>query len=530
MNGRLSIEEVVNISRHGKKVALSKNEIKKITEASDIVKELVENHEPVYGVTTGVGEFCHKLIPKEYTKEFQRNIIRSHSAGYGKPFTPEETRAIMAIRLQVFKQGKSGIKADTVKLLVDMINKGVHPFIYEKGSLGASGDLAPLSHLGLGMMGDGYSEYKGKIMKSNQALRSARLKPAIFDYKEGFSVINGTSAMAGLATLAVHDMRKLFVTSLYTQALTLMVLNASSKPFKKSGHMLRPHDGQVRIAAVMDRLLSGSVMIREHKGISKRLREKYGNAINESEEYVQDAYSLRVIPQFCGPFLDTLKFVQKIVDTEINSVTDNPIIISRGDIFHGGHFHGQYLSNACDYATLITTQLSILVERQINRLINKHLNQGLPEFLVIDKAKSGMRCGFEGGQYVATSLVAENRLLCMPASIQSIPANEDYQDVVSMGLHAARKLKSAIINTEAVIATELLAANTALNIRLGLESDPLPKRDAYKYLGKDVADFYLEMKGGIYKDEYVFNEVLNATIKTLRKWKPPENILKMLDL
>jgi len=467
VDGRsLTVEDVVLVARKGEPVELSPEALEAVARTRAVVERLAEEQIPVYGITTGFGEMCYKLVPKEFERELQENLVKSHAAGYGRPLPRECVRAMMLARLNCLVRGHSGVRPELVELLAEMLNRGVHPVVPEYGSLGASGDLAPLCHMAAVMMGEWKAEYRGRIMDGREALEAAGLRPAELRYKEGLALVNGTSASTGIACLVIFDALKLVKHALIASALSLAALRASIKPFDPRGHLAKPHRGQVDVARFMYDMLKGCDLVRRHEAITSRLREEYApGRVVDGSEYLQNAYSLRVIPQVLGSTLDTLRFVRSVVETELNSSNDNPLVFEDGDAFHGANFHGQYVANAMDYLAIAIAQVALLSERRLARLINRFYNAGLPEFLVDPELPAGLYAGFEGGQYIATALAAEIRRLCTPASIQSIPSNADNQDFVSMSMNAALNAKRIVEFANVVVAVEFLAAAQALDLR-----------------------------------------------------------------
>ena len=436
----LSVFDVYDIAINGEKVELSDDKIAKVRETYNKVQEWGEAKQPIYGVNTGFGELVPSIIPPQYKSELQYNLLRTHAAGGGTPFPDEIVKAIMTVRLNCVIKGYSGTSVEAVNLLKESINRGICPIIPQQGSLGASGDLSPLAHMALPMIGDGYVNYKGERRKSRDVYEIENLELLVPGFKEALSLINGTSAMTGVASIAMVRAFRLLQLSLFASVNFLQCLGGSTRAFDNSGHSLKNHHGQVRIAANLRNGLTDSTLTHDHLDLMKAITEKVGDSdeVVDTKVFLQHAYTLRCIPQILGPVVDTLIFCKRMVEEEVNSCNDNPLFFEKAeDSFHGGNFHGQYVAMASDYLNIAVTEIGVLAERQVNRLLDPHLNKPLPDFLA--HGESGLFCGFEGGQYLATSIASENLDLAAPSSVKSIPSNGQNQDVVSMGLNSARK-------------------------------------------------------------------------------------------
>jgi len=517
----LSITDVVLVARRGDEVAIAGEALERVEKARRVVERLGEEQVPVYGVTTGFGEMCYKLVPKEFESLLQENLIKSHAAGYGQPLPRECVRAMMLARLNCLVRGHSGVRREVVELLKEMLNRRVHPVVPEYGSLGASGDLAPLCHMAAVMIGEWKAEHKGHIMGGADALRSVGLEPLKLKYKEGLALVNGTSASTGIACLAVFDAARLLEHAIIATALSLAALRASIKPFDVRGHEAKPHRGQIEVARTLYEMLKGCDLVRRHEAITAKLKHEYRpSQVVDASEPIQNAYSLRVIPQVLGCVLDTLRFVRGVVETELNSSNDNPLVFEDGDTFHGANFHGQYVATAMDFLTIAVTQLALLSERRLARLINKFYNAGLPEFLVDPKLPAGLYAGFEGGQYIATALAAELRRLCNPASVQSIPTNADNQDFVSMSMNAALNARRAVELANVVVAVEFLAAVQALDIR----EEPGIR------LGKPISRAYHRIREAIphLAEDRIFAEDVAKMLSLMRSRKIIRDVKKVM--
>ncbi|OJV65662.1 MAG: histidine ammonia-lyase [Clostridiales bacterium 38-18] len=439
----LTIDKVLEVARFGAEVVISEEAAIKVEKARQFVDELVDSKKVVYGITTGFGKFSDVVISKDETKDLQRNLIISHACGVGNPFSEEIARAIMLLRVNNLSKGHSGVRPVTIQTLVDMLNKGVNPIIPEKGSLGASGDLAPLSHMVLVMIGLGEATFKGERMSGAEAMKQAGIEPIELTSKEGLALINGTQVMTAVGTIAAYEAIQLVKLSDISAALTLEALNGITDAFDPRLHLVRPHQGQIDTAANMLRLVEAS-------GLTTR----------QGEIRVQDAYTLRCIPQIHGASKDALNYVVDKINIEINAVTDNPILFPEdGVAFSGGNFHGQPMALPFDFLGIALSEVANVSERRIERLVNPQLS-GLPAFLT---PHGGLHSGFMIAQYAAAALVSENKVLAHPASVDSIPSSANQEDHVSMGTIAARKAKEILFNAQNVIAIELLCAAQAID-------------------------------------------------------------------
>ncbi len=460
----LRIADVAAISRGESQVRLDDAVVARVKASRAGLEALAKSGVPIYGVNTGFGEMVHNYVDMEDDRALQENLLRSHCSGVGETFARDEARAMMVARINSLARGYSAIRAEVLGRLVDFVNHGVTPAIPHVGSLGASGDLAPLAAMAITLMGEGYAlDDDGVRVPAKQMLHEKGLAPVKLKYKEGLSLINGTSAMTGLACLLLSQFKAQVAQAEIVAALSVEALQSSTGAFMAEGHDLgKPHPGQIRTAANLRRLTEGSKLTQSHAALAEAMRRQASGGNSATNVFMQKAYSLRCIPQIVGAVRDTLDFCSTVVERELNSSNDNPLFFGAEDVFHGGNFHGQHVAFAMDYLAIAATQVGVVSERRLNRLLNPHLNRALPEFLV--SSKPGLRCGFAGAQYPATALVAENRTICSPASIQSVPANGDNQDVVSMGLIAARNAKRIINNTSYILAIELLAACQAVDL------------------------------------------------------------------
>ncbi|MHC1582678.1 MAG: histidine ammonia-lyase [Candidatus Syntropharchaeia archaeon] len=484
----LDVETLVEVARNGAKIRISDSAMENVRKSRKVLERWVEEGRIIYGVTTGFGPMCDNIIPPKSAIDLQKNLIMSHSVGLGEFLPKEVVRAVMVIRLNTVVKGFSGIREETVNVLMDMLNKGVHPQIPEIGSVGASGDLAPLSHLVLVMMGKGIAEYQGEILDGETAMERAGIERVELSYKEGLALINGTSVMCGIAALLVHDAERIVRTAEISTALSLEALCGTSDAFDERGNSLKLHPGQIKTAKNMRKLIKGSKLIKSHKELIDSI-EKERKRVFRTEKAIQDAYSLRCIPQIFGTVRDAVEYSKKVIEREINSASDNPLIFPEGDVFHGGNFHGQPIAFVCDMLAISLSEIGITSERRIARILDRKLNEGLPPFLI--RGERGVQSGFMGIQYPATALVAENRILSHPASTESIPTNANNQDVVSMGTIAARKAKKILENVEKIIAIELLCAVQGIDIR-GPEKLADGTKSAYEAIREEIPEVTMD--------------------------------------
>jgi histidine ammonia-lyase len=452
----LTIEDVIAVARHEAEVEISRKTKEKVERCRQFLEEVVKKKRIAYGVTTGFGPLATVVIPLKNVKKLQSNLIRSHSAGVGRPLDKDVTRALMLLRANTLAKGNSGIKLQTLETLVQMINSGVHPVIPEKGSVGASGDLAPLAHMALVMMGEGEAEYKGKIMSGKEAMEKAGITPIEFDSKEGLALINGTQLMTAIGTLTLYDAERLVKTAEIAASMSLEALSGISDAFDERIHQVRPHPGQIASAQNIRLLIADSKLMRSGS-----------MTIKEAEmRSPQDPYSLRCTPQVLGAARDAISYVKRVIETEINSATDNPLIfVEDKEFLSGGNFMGQPVSVAMDLLSIALTVIGNLSERRVARLIDEKLSAGLPAFLIHKEAEKGLNSGFMSTQITAASLASENKVLAHPASVDSIPTSGNFEDFVSMGSTAARKAMEILRNVESILAIELLCAVQGIDFR-----------------------------------------------------------------
>lgn len=449
----LTLEDVEQVARGLAKIELTGECRHKVRRCRDYVDQVIANGEIVYGLTTGFGKFSTVTVPRENIAELQLNLIRSHAVNVGPAYDREQTRAIMMLRVNVLAKGHSGIRPVTLDTLVDMLNKGVHPVIPMRGSVGASGDLSPLSHLALPLIGEGEAEYEGIVMPGAEAMQKAGLEPVRLEAKEGLALNNGTQVMAAIGVLSLLKSERLCRTADIIGAASIDALKGTPRAFDHLVHALRPHPGQIASAANIRNLLEASP-----------LRESHRNCGN-----VQDAYSLRCTPQVHGAVRDALAYARRVLEIEINSATDNPLIFpEEGKVISGGNFHGEPLAIALDTMALAISELASISERRMEQMLNPALNRGLSPFLA---KRPGIDSGMMIIQLTAASLVSENKVLAHPASVDSIPTSANQEDHVSMGSVAAIKLLQVVENVANVLSIELLTSMAALDQR-GLPSSP----------------------------------------------------------
>jgi len=446
----MTLADLTAIARGGAQVKLTAGAEKRIHATRRLVEKWVEDEKTIYGITTGFGALSDVAISRKDTRRLQENILMSHAAGVGEPLDEETVRATMALRIKDLARGHSGIRLETVQHLSALLNWGVCPVIPQKGSVGASGDLAPLAHLALVLVGLGEAFFKGQRMSGSQVLSKCGLTPIRLESGEGLALVNGTQVMTAIGALAIDRAITLSKMTDIAAAMSLEVLMGSRTEFDKRIHQIRPHPGQASAADNMERIIQNSEIITSHEDCSR----------------IQDAYTLRCSPQVHGATKDAIDYSRRVIETEMNSSTNNPLIFSESqDFLLGGNFHGQPVALALDFLSMAVAELANISERRIERLVNPKLS-GLPAFLVSD---GGLNSGFMIAQYTAASLVSENKVLCHPASVDSIPTSANKEDHVSMGTIAARQCREIIMNTENVIAIELLCAAQALDLFTNLK-------------------------------------------------------------
>ncbi|MDP6889199.1 MAG: aromatic amino acid ammonia-lyase [Candidatus Thalassarchaeaceae archaeon] len=448
LDGRqLRIEDVEAVARNRDQVSVSKDAWGRIDECRSMIQRKIDAHEVMYGVTTGIGEFSEVVLSPDQVEEFQRYLIYSHAAGIGEPMIEEVVRGAMLGRINVHCHGNSGGRPEITEHLVNMLNRGITPIAAAKGSVGACGDLSPMSQIAMSMMGEGEAIYDGKRMPSDAALESAGLQPLVLQARDGLAIINGSNMLTAMAALSLCDVEKWLKYHDIATAMTLESLNANMTPYDARLHELRGFSGSQVVASNLRRLTDGSEILA---GDGKK---------------VQDAYSLRSTPQVIGAVRDSLRYARKQVEIELNGVGDNPVFLPDEDrVITGANFQGTPIALPMEMVGTGMSMAAVLSERRLNRLTNPALSSGLPPFLT---EKPGMHSGLMVAQYTACALVAETRILSHPAANQSIPAAADQEDFVSMGMTTTQKTQQIIKNCFGVLAIEMIAAAQALDIRGG---------------------------------------------------------------
>ncbi len=449
----LSISDVCSSVYEGVQVELAKQSVKKVERSRKYVEDLVKSEKIVYGITTGFGEFASVGIKKQHAAQLQKNLIMSHAAGCGEYYEPRFVKAAMLLRANALAKGYSGITLNTLQTLVSMINSDIVPLVPIHGSVGSSGDLAPLSHIVLAMLAMGDVLYAGKKTTAEAALKHAKIKKAELSYKEGLALINGTQMMCGIGTLLVKRAEELYRLANVTAAISTEALMGTPRAFNRLISMVRPHKGQVLTSKIMSSLMSGSDIVKSHK---------------ECEE-VQDAYSIRCVPQVHGAVYDAIKYVESVISVEMNSATDNPLIFTDDDeVISGGNFHGEPVAMVMDFLGIAVAELASISERRCDRLVNpNNSHRTLPAFLI---KNGGLNSGFMIAQYTAAAIVSENKVLAHPAVVDTIPTSANKEDFNSMGSISARKCIKIIENVEYALAIELLLACQGLDFRLPVKS------------------------------------------------------------
>lgn len=446
----LRVDDVVAVA-NGRPVELDPAALPRIERSRAVVDDLVARGEVVYGITTGFGRFKDRFISPAEVKQLQQNLVRSHAVGVGPELSERETRAMLLVRANTLAMGHSGVRPQVVNLLLAMLNQGVHPCIPSQGSLGASGDLAPLAHLTLAMIGEGEAIYQGQRRPGREALTQAGLTPLDLEAKEGLALLNGTTQMVGLGALLARQAINLALTADTAACLSLEALHGTSRAYDARVHAVRPHPRQIDCAAYLRRNLAGSQFLRDN-----------------DPTHVQDAYTLRCVPQVHGAARDAIAYAQWVIDIELNSVNDNPIIFvdeesGEAEVISAGNFHGEPIAMGMDYLKLALTELGNMSERRIARLVDADSNGGvLPMFLT---EQGGLESGFMMAQYTAAALASENKVLVHPASADTIPSSANVEDHVSMGATAVRQAKQILRHVETIVAIELLAAAQGIDFR-----------------------------------------------------------------
>jgi len=494
LNGNnLTIDAIVDIARNGAKVKISDESVEKIKKCRLFLESKIEANEVMYGVNTGIGEFSEIVLNDEQLEQFQKNLIYNHSAGIGDPAPVEYVRGALAGRINVHSNGHSGCRLEITQTIVDMLNKGVTPFVCQKGSVGASGDLAPMAQAALLMLGEGQAYYQGELLPGKVAFERAGIPIPGLKARDGLAFINGSNLLTAMSAIHLYDFKKLIKHAEIAAAMSLEALMANMKPYNKKLHEVRGFQGAVKSAISIRKCLDGSDLI------TGKIKTK-----------VQDAYSMRSSPQVIGTARDAIRWAQEQVEIELNGVGDNPIFFPEdNEVLSGANFQGSPVSLPMDSAGAAITMVSVLSERRLNRLLNPALSQGLPSFLT-DKA--GLYSGLMLSQYTADTLIVEQRMLSAPASVQSIPAAADQEDFVSMGMNTALKNKQILENAHSIIGIEFFAAAQALDFRDFKNGDGVSK--AFEVIRNHIE--YLDEDRPLYNDHNTItdlvrsNEILDA--------------------
>jgi len=480
---KITIDDIIQVSRYNKKVELSLDSIKRIKKARKYIEEKTDSGTLIYGVNTGVGKLCNTIVDCEQQQDYQKRIILSHACGSGDNYSTEIVRAAMLLLVNSISKGYSGTSLEVVNLFIQMLNKNITPIVPQKGSLGASGDLVPLAHMALPLIGCGQVFYKGKIYDSDQIFKQENIEIVNLKSKDALSIINGTHFMTAVGVILLYDSYKMIKVSDCSASLTIEALNGIIDNYNIKTHLLRPHLGQLNTSIIINNLLNNSQFIT----IS-------------NEKKVQDAYSIRCIPQVHGASKDTLNYIKQVIEKEINSVTDNPLIFVDEDmVLSGGNFHGQPLALAYDFLSIALSELCNISERRIERLVNSNLS-GLPPFLI---KESGINSGLMIAQYVAASLVSENKVLSHPASVDSIPSSANQEDHVSMGSISVRKCLEIKNNLSRILSIELLCASQAIDLKEKLK------------LGDGTSEIYEQIRSVVEfmaNDRFFYRDINNIEI------------------
>lgn len=502
----LTLEELVEVARNHAEVVIDPSAKQSVLDSRKFVEKIVEEERVVYGINTGFGSLSRVSISKEDNAQLQENLIRTHSSGYGKPLPEDETRAVILIRVNSLLKGVSGIRYETIEKMVEMLNKNLVPYIPEKGSLGASGDLAPLAHMVLPMLGLGKAFYKGELLRGDKAMEKAGIKTIKLAAKEGLALINGTTVLTATGALATYDAIKLAKIADIAGALSIESARGIIDAFWEELHTIRPHKGSLATAKNLRNLLEDSTYVT-----------------HTAELRVQDAYTYRCIPQVHGASKDTIAYVKEKIEIELNSATDNPIVTGDGLVISGGNFHGELIAQPLDFLAIAVSELGNISERRIERLINTTLS-GMPSFLV---KHPGLNSGFMITQYAAAALASENKTLSHPASVDSITSCENQEDFVSMGNWASRKAREVVFNVKRILSTELMIACQAIDFRKEMENGKF-------HLGKGTQVAYDTMREFVQfieqdKDIEMYEELEKAT-DSINSGKLLDTVLEKVEL
>lgn len=492
----LKIEDVIAVCRDNVPVVVPKENIKKIEDNWNAIAQMLEEGQIMYGLNTGIGGFGNVIISKEKAGELSTRMLRAHASGCGNPVEPELAKAALLLRCNVLAKGYSGVRPVLFKTMIEMLNKNVIPVFYEKGSVGTSGDLAPLSQMGLVIIGEGKAYWQGKILPGKEAMKKAGIKPIPLAYREGLAIMNGSQFMTAIAAFNIYEAERLIKQAEIAGSMAIDILNCVQKAYDARYHAVRPFKGQNESAENIRRLLEGSEILRQPK------------------KNVQNAYSLRSVPQVCGACRDALDYIREITEIEMNSVADNPIFFTKEKLcLTGANFHGCPIGYTQDLLGIVITDLGNICERQTNNLMDPACSKDLPAFLV---KSAGLDSGLMIAQYTQAALVSENKILASPASVDSIPVSGNQEDHVSFGTIAARKAREIIRNTETVVAIEILATCQAYEFR-----KPLKASRAFRA----VYDLVRLVSPKITKDR-AFYEDIEKVVPLVRNYKVLETVEK----
>lgn len=492
----LSLSQIAQVAYGQTSIEVGAPAHARIRESRKVIEEIVAKGGVVYGVSTGFGKLADVHIPTDELRQLQLNLVRSHACGVGRPLSFPEVRAMILLRANVLALGLSGIRLEVIELLCELVNRGVIPFIPEKGSVGASGDLAPLAHLALTLIGEGEAFYEGELLTSGDALKKAGLRPVLLEAKEGLALLNGTQAMHAVGGLALFRAQRLARTADVAGAVSLEALKGTPTAFDERIHKARPHPGQEAVAAHLRHLLRDSEIRQSHLANDPR---------------VQDAYSLRCMPQVHGAVRGALDHCANVLEIESASATDNPLVFAdKGEVLSGGNFHGAPLALALDYAAIAVTDLMSISERRTDRLVNPDSSEGLPPFLT---PHAGTHSGFMILHVAAVALLNEAKVLAHPASVDNLPTSGGKEDHVSMGMTAALKLRTIVENAEHVLAIELLAAAEGIEFRRPLKAGAGVEQayervrsiseavDADRSMSPDISSIAAAIREGVFDSE-----------------------------
>ena len=498
----MTFEEFINVSINKEKVSLSEELIPKIEKARNLVDKLDKQDKPIYGINTGFGFLAGKKIDKSQIEQLQFNLIRSHCTAVGEPYSQEVTRGIMLLRARVMSQGYSGIRAKVIELLLDLLNRNILPVIPSQGSVGASGDLAPLAHLAITLIGEGEVFYNGKIKSTKEVFKTENITPIKLLSKEGLVLINGTQAMTANGLIQLYRAKNILKASDIIISMTLDALKGTIKAFDEKISQIRPHNGQITVAANVSNILKGSEILVSHDGCGR----------------VQDAYSLRCVPQVHGSIRDVVDYVEKTLFVEMNSVTDNPLVFPETEeIISGGNFHGEPIAFAMDFLGIAISEVASISERRIEQMVNPNSNDHLPAFLIKDE---GLNSGFMIAHVTAASLTSENKVYAHPSSVDSIPTSANKEDHVSMGTIGSNKAAKIIDNVEKVIAIEYMAAAQALEFRRPLKSSKAVEK---------AVEVLREKVPFLIKDEYL-KPLMESAINIISSGRLVKEVEKIIEI